>query len=221
VFHLQPRGILCGAVGAVIAFSLPACAQSSFYAPEFHHFTANAGAGYTSVAGRQANDLTNGWNFQAAAGFNFNQYFGVLGTFMFNGLGVTNSALSAVNVPGGNARVYTLTVDPKLTFPIGRGSFYLLAGGGWLRRTVQFTQPVLATTFVFDPWWGYFGPAVVPASQVLGSVSDNAGVWDVGGGFNIPLPRTRAKFYVEARYIDGLTADTHTQIVPLTFGFRW
>ncbi|MGH9583014.1 MAG: hypothetical protein ACRD4O_08780, partial [Bryobacteraceae bacterium] len=80
-------------------------------------------------------------------------------------------------------RVYTLTVDPKLSFPIGRGSFYLLAGGGWLRRTVQFTKPVLATTYIFGPWWGYFGPALVPASQVLGSVSDNAGVWEVGSTF--------------------------------------
>ncbi|MCU1292783.1 MAG: hypothetical protein JWP08_1633 [Bryobacterales bacterium] len=40
-----------------------------------------------------------------------------------------------------------------------------------MRRTVTFTQPVLASTFVFDPWWGYYGPALVPASQNVGSVS--------------------------------------------------
>lgn len=72
---------------------------------------------------------------------------------------------------------------------------------------------------MFDPWWGYFGPALVPANQILGTVSEDAGVWDVGGGFNIRLPRTGVKLYIEARYFDGLTSNTHTTLVPLTFGF--
>jgi len=95
-----------------------------------------------------------------------------------------------------------------------------LAGGGWIRRTVEFTQPTVAQTVVFDPWWGYFGPALIPANQVLGSYSLNAGVWDVGGGFNIPLPRARFRLYVEARYYNGIT-NTHTELVPLTVGLRW
>ena len=203
--------------GAVIAISL----SPSAFCQEQQGFTANIGAGYTSITGRLANDLTNGWNIGGSAGYNFNQHIGLVGTFMFDGMGITNTALSRLNMPNGNARIYTLTADPKFSFPLGRGSFYLLAGGGWLRRTVEFTQPVVATTFVFDPWWGYFGPALVPANQVLGSVTNNAGVWDVGGGFNIPLPNTRFKFYVEARYYDGFTSVTNTRIVPLSFGIRW
>jgi outer membrane protein with beta-barrel domain len=189
---------------------------------EDHRFTANVGGGFTAPTGRIANSLDIGGNFQAGAGININRYFGLTGTFGFQALGITGSALQAVNEPDGNGRVYTFTVDPKLTIPVGgRSSFYLLAGGGWLRRTVQFTQPTLATTIVFDPWWGYFGPAYVPANQVLGSVSQNAGVWDVGGGLNFPLPRTGVKLYLEARYYDGLTNNTHTSFVPLTFGIRW
>jgi hypothetical protein len=191
------------------------------FSQETSHFTANVGGGFTSVTGRFANDVTNGWNVQGAAGYNFNNYFGILGTFMYDGLGVTNTALNALNMPNGNTNVYTLTADPKFTFPFKTGSFYVLAGGGWLRRTVQFTQPVIASTFIFDPWFGYFGPALIPANQVIGSVTNNAGVWDVGGGFNIPLPNTRLKLYVEARYFDGLTNDAHTRMVPLTFGIRW
>lgn len=113
-------------------------------------------------------------------------------------------------------------MDPKITFPIGdRASFYLLAGGGWLRRTVEFTKPTLAPTIIVDPWWGYIGPVLVPANQVLGSVTQDAGVWDVGGGFNFSLPRTNMKLYVESRYYEGLTDNTHTTLVPITVGLRW
>ncbi len=189
---------------------------------EDHPFTANVGGGFTAPTGRIANSLDIGGNFQASAGINLSSYLALTGTFGFQALGITGSALQAVNEPDGNGRVYTITVDPRFTLPLGgRSSFYVLAGGGWLPRTVQFTQPTLASTFVFDPWWGYYGPALVPANQVLGSVSQNAGVWDVGGGFNFPLPRTRAKLYLEARYFDGLTNNTHTSLVPLTLGVRW
>jgi opacity protein-like surface antigen len=189
---------------------------------EYHHFTANVGGGFTAVTGRAADNLDHGGNFQLGAGFNFNQYLGILGTFSFQGLGVTRSALDRLNVPDGNARVYTLTVDPKITFPIGtRASWYVLGGGGWLRRTVEFTQPVIAPTYVFDPWWGYIGPIFVPAHQVLGSTTENVGAWDIGAGLNFPLPRTTWKLYVEARYFDGMTNGTHVTIVPLTVGLRW
>jgi hypothetical protein len=29
------------------------------------------------------------------------------------------------------------------------------------------------------------------------------------------------KLYLEARYYDGLTNNTHTSPVPITFGIRW
>jgi hypothetical protein len=35
---------------------------------------------------------------------------------------------------------------------------------------------------------------------------------------NFPLPRTYVKLYLEARYYDGLTNNTHTSLVPITFG---
>ncbi len=117
---------------------------------------------------------------------------------------------------------YSITVDPKISVWSGeRANAYILGGGGWLRRTVEFTQPTVAQTIVFDPWFGYFGPALVPANQVTGSFSQNAGVWDVGAGMNFPLPRTSLKLYVEARYMDALTSSQHTTIVPITVGFHW
>ena len=42
------------------------------------------------------------------------------------------------------------------------------------------------------PGWGYFGPALIPVNQILGSVTSNSGAFDVGGGLNIPLPIHRS-----------------------------
>jgi hypothetical protein len=61
---------------------------------------------------------------------NFNNYFGVLVTFSFNGLGLTGNALTAAGEPDGYAHVWTLTVDPKISFHMRRASFYVLGGGG-------------------------------------------------------------------------------------------
>jgi Outer membrane protein beta-barrel domain len=205
----------------ILVASLLGSTSVTFAQSEYHHLTFNVGGGFTAPTGRTGDNLDYGGNLEVGAGFNLNQYLGVLGTFSFQGFGLTGSALNRLNEPDGNAKAYTLTVDPKISFPLGRGSFYLLGGGGWLRRTVQFTQPVLAPTFIYDPWWGYFGPAYVPANQVLGTVSNNAGVWDVGAGFNIPLPRTGFQLYIQARYYEGLTNNTHTTFVPLTLGIRW
>jgi opacity protein-like surface antigen len=209
-------------VGLISAVGLAGLAEASFAQTEYHHLTWNVGGGFTATTGRISDRLDNGGNVQAGAGFNFNQYIGVLGTFSFQGLGVTRSALNALNEPDGNARLYTLTIDPTLRIPLkGGATAYLLAGGGWMRRTVEFTQPSLASTIVFDPWFGYFGPALVPTNTILGSVSENAGVYDVGAGLNFPLPRTSVKLYLEGRFYEGLTNGTHTTVVPITFGIRW
>jgi hypothetical protein len=133
--------------------------------------------------------------FSSAPVYNFTCLFGITGNFMFNQLGITGAQLLRLNVPDGNARVYSFTLDPTLRLPLGQNwSLYVLAGGGCLRRTVQFTQPTAAATVVFDPWWRYFGPALVRVNQVLGSIASNAGAYDVGAGVNVLLPRPDPTF---------------------------
>ncbi len=186
-----------------------------------HFLTFGVGGGFTTQTGRTANYLDNGGNLQVTGGINLGPILGVGGTFMYNGMGLTGSALSQVNVPDGHSNIYTLTVEPKIKLPLGPIKAYILGGGGWMRRTVTYTQPVLTSTFVYDPWWGYYGPALVTANQQLGSISQNAGVWDIGAGMDFNLPRTNWKFYAEARYFSGLTNQTHTNLIPVTFGVRW
>jgi hypothetical protein len=130
--------------------------------------------------------------------------------------------LDVLNEPDGSARVYAVTADPTLRIPLRHGlSVYAMAGGGYIRRTVEFRQPTFARTIVFDPWWGYYGPALVPVDVVLGSTINNSGAFDTGAGINFPLPRTRLNGFVEARYFKGFTSNTDTTVVPITFGFRW
>src|SRR5512142_859062 len=179
------------------AFLLPAVgfAQDD---EAFHHLTMSAGAGLTTITGRDAGKLDHGANIQLNGGYFFNRYFGITGNFMFSDLGITRPELDNLNQPDGGARTYGVTADPTLRLPLGRGfSAYVLAGGGYLRRTVEFTQPSLARTVIFDPWWGYLGPALVPIDVVLGRVVNNSGAFDAGGGLNVPLPRSRMKIFVE------------------------
>lgn len=194
----------------------------SYAQDEYNHFTLNVGGGLTTITGRDAGRLDHGGNLQVGAGYYFNRFFGITGNFMFNQLGITGNELLRLNVPDGNARVYSFTVDPTFRVPLGQHwSAYVLAGGGYLRRTVEFTRPTVAQTLVFDPWWGYFGPALVPVNQILGSVISNAGAFDVGAGVNIPLPVPRLHLFVESRYFHGFTDKTNTMVVPITVGIRW
>jgi len=184
--------------------------------------TFGGGAGITTITGHDAGKLDHGGTLQLTGGYFFNDYLGVTGNFTFSHLGITRSELDSLKVPDGRARVYSFTVDPTLRLPLTHGySAYVLAGGGYLRRTVEFSAPTVAQTMIFDPWWGYFGPALIPVNQILGTVTSNSGAFDVGGGLNIPLPQSRAKLYVEARYFKGFTANTDTTVVPITFGIRW
>ena len=217
---MSSNRLLLSLTGA-IALGVPSLVWGQAEEP-FHHFTLSGGAGLTTITGTIAGKLDHGGNVQLNGGYFFNRYVGITGNFMFSDLGITRSALDSLNVPDGFARVYSVTADPTVRLPLGHGfSVYGLVGGGYMRRTVEFTQPTWARTFIFDPWWGYFGPALVPVDVVLGTTVNNSGAFDVGGGLNMPLPRTNAKLFVEARYFKGFTSNTDTTVVPITLGVRW
>jgi Outer membrane protein beta-barrel domain len=201
-FIVKRVHVLCA--GLYVTFLLVVLVNLSF-AQDENHFTLNVGGGPTTVNGRDAGRLDHGGNFQVGAGYNFNRFFGITENFIFNELEITRAQLLRLNVPNGGARVYSFTLDPTLRLPLGQNwNVYVLAGGGYLRRTVQFTQPTTAVTVVFDSWWGCIGPALIPVNQVLGSVTSNAGAYDVGAGVNVPLPVPRLHLIVESRYLPRL-----------------
>jgi hypothetical protein len=108
------------AVRAIFFLTLFLVLANQCFAQDESRFTANIGGGLTTITGRDAGKLDHGGNFQVGAGYYFNRFFGVTGNFMFNQLGITGSELVRLNVPDGNARVYTFTVDPTLRLPVVR-----------------------------------------------------------------------------------------------------
>jgi hypothetical protein len=107
--------------------------------------------GFSPLVGAINQRLDNGWHVTFGAGYNFSNRFGVAGQFMYNGLGVSRGVLQEFSVPDGNANVWSITAEPRINFaPRRRFTPYFIGGVGYYRRTVEFTQPALAQTVVFD-----------------------------------------------------------------------
>src|SRR5437870_3521674 len=81
-----------------------------------------------------------------------------------------------------------------------RATPYIVGGGGYYRRTVEFTQPTTEIITAFDPFYGFF-PAAVPANIVLGSFTQNKGGLNGGAGVSVRIRGdSSASFFAEARY---------------------
>jgi hypothetical protein len=159
----------------------------------------------------------------AGAGINIGHHFGVLVDFMFNDFGSNRTTLNDQQVPDGTTRVWAFTLDPivHLTGEDKPVDFYLTGGGGIYHRTVEFTQPALATVPVFDPFFGIIYPANIVTNEVLASFSNYKGGLNIGGGFSFRLGSSHAKLFAEARYHHMYTRPTPTTLLPVTFGIRW
>jgi hypothetical protein len=193
-----------------------AMAQSSRF--DFH-----VGGGFTQPVYGVESRLDRGWNVLAGGGINFTPHVGLVGEFMFNRFGISQSALSTLNMPGGNTRVWAVTVDPIVHFhPQGAMDFYLIGGGGVYHRNVEFTRPTVQTITIFDPWWGIAYPANVAADQILSSYGTTKAGVNGGGGVSFRLGKdTKARVFAEARYHHMFTRDVRTTMLPVTFGIRW
>jgi opacity protein-like surface antigen len=212
-FRLSALAVVVAALS--VACSLHAQTESE------HKWDAHAGAGVSPLVGDISDRLNTGWHFTVGGGYNLAESVGVTLEYMYNGFGVKKSVLNALNVPSGDAHMQSVTINPIWRFKTGgRLGAYVIVGGGYYRRTVEFTQPTLALVDVFDPWWGYVGPVIIPVNRVIGSATSNAGGANAGLGMTIGLGGG-VKFYSEIRYHYAATHRSRTQILPVTFGLRW
>jgi hypothetical protein len=214
----NPRAMFQVAFGVVLMFvasSAPATAQSS-------DWTVGLGAGTSPTVGDISSRLTRGWNVDLRASRELNDRVGLFADFTLHQLGVANQVLQTLQVPDGNARMASLTLGPTWRFPVANMvDGYVLGGVGWYRRTVEFTQPTLGLVDIIDPWWGYVGSAVVPANQILGSVTSDAFGGNFGGGVSVKLGDSGAAAFAELRYHYANTKPMSTSVVPVSFGIRW
>lgn len=205
---------------AVLLFSIEGPAVAQMIPSRFNF---DVGGGLAQPVGSISRRILQGWNMQVGGGINFNPNLGITLEYMYNGgMGVDRNILNSLNVPDGNAHVWGLTLNPTFRFGPreGRLGGYVVAGGGFYRRTVEFTQPTTAFVPFFDPWFG-FTSFPVAENEVIGSVSKNAGGVDGSLGVTYALGGSGAKFFAEARYHWIDTPTRPTTIVPITFGIRW
>lgn len=201
----------------VLAFVTSAAAQN------LGRFTFNVGGGVTPLTGSLADRLSTGWHFQVGGGYNFTPMFGLNLEYQYNGLGVKSAVLRQLQVPDGNARIWSVTLNPVIRFGSEESRVlpYIIGGGGYYKRTVDFTEPTTQFINIFDPWWGWIGPVEVPANRILGTVSRGGGGFNVGAGMSIRLGESGAKLYTEARFHYADMTGTITRMVPVTLGLRW
>lgn len=195
---------------------------SACFAQNTSKFAFSAGGGFTEPVRYSDGRFDPGFNLGAGAGYNFHPNFGLMTEFSFNHLGVSSGILNAAGVPDGSGRIYSLTLDPIVHFhPKGKFDAYAIGGGGYYRRTVEFTQPGVETVTAFDPFFGFY-PANIATNVVLGSFTQNKGGLNIGGGVSMRVRGdSNAKFFAEARYHYIFTSPIRTAILPVTFGLRW
>lgn len=193
---------------------------ASLHAQEFQRFTFNAGAGFVTPAGNTGRHLDTGWNIRGGAGVNVSPYFGVNLNVGFDDFGINSSTLSSIGVPGGNLSVFSASIDPIVHLtPKRHFDVYVTGGGGIYHRYQEFTRPTVAVSTGFDPFFGFY-PVAYPANQVLASYSVNKPGIDAGAGISFGS-KWHGKFFAEARYNRIFMRDSHTDYIPVTFGFRW
>ena len=183
-------------------------------------FTMHFGGGPTMTTNRMSDYVSNGYNFQIGGGFRATQFVEVLVEYSFHQLGVEDAVLAELAVPDGNARLHTVTGNLKLNLIPGPVNVYVIGGGGWYRRTIEFTEPTTRVVTIFDPWWGLFRDAVVPADQVLGSVTRNAAGINAGAGVAFSIGG-RTRLFAESRWHRAFHNPTNTTIIPVTIGLRF
>jgi opacity protein-like surface antigen len=214
--------------GTSLLIALLSCGLFNYLAPsaraqglDFHRFDAHLAGGFTEPTGDFGQHLDTGWHITGGGGFNINRFLGIDLNVLYTESGINRTTLTALNQPDGNTHTWAFTLDPVVRFPLGsRASFYLTGGGGYFRRTIEFTKPTTALVTFFDPWFG-FGQSFIPTNQVLGRFSKSSGGYDAGAGLTFKLGSNGASFYTEARYYYAPTEPTATEFVPVSFGLRW
>ena len=205
-----------------LAASFAFFCMGSVSAQEVSRFTFDLGGGFTQPVGNTGRFLNEGWNVQAGAGYNFSPYVGAMIQLDYNDLGINSATLNNFGFPGGGVHVFSATLDPIVHLnPKGHIDFYLIGGGGLYHREQDFTAPSVSTFTAFDPFFGGFYPVAVPTTSILSSYSVNKPGVNAGAGFAVGT-KWHGKIFAEARYVHIFMGNgTHTDYVPVTFGFRF
>lgn len=188
----------------------------------FHRWSANIGGGFSPLLGDIHSRLNNGWHVTGGAAYRFNHYLSLGGQVMYNGFRVSDRVLNEAAVPDGNSHLWAFTAQPMLEFAPRHGfNPYLVGGVGYYRRVVQFTRPTVVQIDIFDPFFFGVFPVLVPANQVLGTITDDGIGGNAGVGVNWRIGDSDAQVFLEARYHYADVGSIITRMIPITLGLRF
>lgn len=192
-------------------------AFTSANAQEVPKFTFGVGAGFTNSVGTTAYSLSNGWNAQADATFNFSRVLGARIDAAWDGMGIGGVSLSNYGIASGDMHIFSASLEPVVHLaPFHHIDLYAFGGGGVYHLADQFgtasATPILGSTF-----FGYYpGQAGTFTNYIV-----NRPGFDVGAGFAFG-GALHGRFFAEAKWNHVFLTDSyHVDYVPVTFGFRW
>jgi len=193
-----------------------------------------AGGGFNAPLSDSSNYITFGGNFNVGGGLHFTKAFSLLAEYQFIDDKLPGALISETGANGGNAHIWSLTVDPVIDlFPKSNNSIYITGGGGFYRKVTNFTDPQEAE------YCDYYYCGITTQNAVVGHFSSNQGGFNIGGGFTHRVGGafndSNMKIFAEVRYMDvfspasaiapnGLgtaTVGPDTKLLPVTFGVRW
>lgn len=200
-----------------------------------NHLAFEAGGGFSKPTGNTKAYQNLGWSLKVGGGYNLNKRFTVMMDYDYASFGVPSSILNQVNPQGGGGtHLWSLTLNPIFNYKTsGRFGGYVVGGGGFYRKLVNFTQPFNDNCAYFDPFYGCI-PGTV--NQTVAHFSNNAGGLNLGTGFTYKLSDTgNWKLFAEARYVwvdnqpsansmsstGYAPSNFRTQYIPITFGVRF
>ena len=194
-------------------------------AQDVGHWNFNIGGGVGFPQSSTGDFANAGGHFVVGAGPNFGPLLGISGEFMWHDLPIKREVINLIGVPDASARQYSVTVNGILRLPLkGRLGAYVIGGGGWYRRSGELTAPTFVAGTVcpgFWVWWGSCVNGLFPADAVLASSTSDAFGGNIGGGLTYQIGGGNIKFYTEVRYHHAAHDKVDTDLLPLTFGFRW
>ncbi len=191
------------------------------------------GGGPATPVGTTSNFAGLNGNVQVGAGYKFNRHSSIVGEFFWQGLPPNRKAIVQILQAGvtpnlqlhTSSNVYAMTAEYMYRREGTRFGYYGIGGGGWYDRYSQLKNYTIAPGTVCTSYWDWWGfqcaTGLVPTDNVLATKGVNSIGVNVGGGLTIRLGDSGLKVYIESRYHYAPSNRLSTQMVPVTFGFRW
>lgn len=177
----------------------------------------NSGATKTFVVG-------GGGSFGGGVARNASKYLGLRLDVGFNNLPLRQTAFLLAQATGGNAHVYTVTLDPIINIPVNRlWSGYIVFGPSYLHRSGKLDSSTALPGAACNPffqWWARCFAGSLPLDVNFLHSSHNEFGYNLGGGVARKV-YNNVEIYAEFRLIHGNHNNITTDVRPITLGVRW